>query len=231
MRFDIFTRKSLILSNFMGKNMKLTSSKKSIERLSMYRRLLQDAAENGVQNIYSHDLADASGCTAAQVRRDLMLVGCSGNPKTGYNVKGLYNCISTLLDSPDGDLIALVGFGNMGKALLPFFARHHTKLKISAVFDNNPKKHGKIGKGCCECFPMEKLKTVLAEKNIKIAILTVPTEVAQDVAEKLIDAGIKGILNFAPVPLQLDKDIVIENMHVEIALEKVAYLTRMAQNN
>ena len=76
---------------------------------------------------------------------------------------------------------------------------------------------------------MESIKEVIAEKDIKIAILTVPSEVAQEVTEQLIDAGIEGILNFVPVPLQLKNNIVVENMHVEIALEKVAYLTRTAK--
>ncbi len=204
-----------------------TSPNKSIERLSMYRRLLRESENEGTENVYSHDLADAAGCTAAQVRRDLMLVGCSGNPKTGYQVKGLINCICNLLDTPEGDSVALVGFGNLGKALLPFFAKHHKKLVITATFDSNPKKIGEISNGC-ECYSMESLKKVISEKNIKIAILTVPAEVAQEVAEQLIEANIQGILNFVPIPLQLKNNIIVENMHVEIALEKVAYLTRAA---
>ena len=205
-----------------------TSPQKTIERLSMYRRLMREAQNEGIYNLYSHDLAKSSGCTAAQVRRDLMLVGCSGNPKTGYQVEGLINCISKLLDAPDGDPVILVGFGNLGKALLPFFARHHQKLRIVATFDNNPRKAGKINKDCnCECHPMKSLKSVVKKLHVKIAILTVPAEVAQEVAEQLVDADIRGILNFAPVPLRLDKNIVVENMHLEIALEKVAYLTRM----
>lgn len=201
------------------------SPNKSIERLSMYRRLLRESLNDGIESVYSHNLAEAAGCTAAQVRRDLMLVGCSGNPKTGYQTKGLINCICNLLDAPNGDSVALVGFGNLGKALLPFFATHHKKLKITATFDNNPKKTGKVSNGC-ECYPMDSFKSVITDKKIKIAILTVPSEVAQEVAEQLIAAGIEGILNFVPIPLQLEKDIVVENMHVEIALEKVAYLTR-----
>ncbi len=204
------------------------SPNKSIERLSMYRRLLRESLNTGIENVYSHNLAEAAGCTAAQVRRDLMLVGCTGNPKTGYQVKGLINCICNLLDTPDGDSVALVGFGNLGKALLPFFATHHKKLEITATFDNSPKKIGKVTSGC-KCYSMESIKEVIAEKDIKIAILTVPSEVAQEVTEQLIDAGIEGILNFVPVPLQLKNNIVVENMHVEIALEKVAYLTRTAK--
>ncbi|MCK5529460.1 MAG: redox-sensing transcriptional repressor Rex [Kiritimatiellae bacterium] len=206
------------------------SPQKSIERLSMYRRLLRELLNDNIENVYSHHLAKTAGYTAAQVRRDLMLVGCSGNPKTGYQVEGLINCISRLLDTPDGDDVALVGFGNLGKALLPFFATHHKKLTITATFDNNPKKIGKTSNGC-ECFSMDSLKSVISENSIKLAILTVPSEVAQDVAEQLIEAGIQGILNFVPVPLQLKSDIVIENMHVEIALEKVAYLTRMTKSS
>ena len=206
------------------------SPQKSIERLSMYRRLLRELLNDNIENVYSHHLAKTAGYTAAQVRRDLMLVGCSGNPKTGYQVEGLINCISGLLDTPDGDDVALVGFGNLGKALLPFFATHHKKLTITATFDNNPKKIGKTSNGC-ECFSMDSLKSVISENSIKLAILTVPSEVAQDVAEQLIEAGIQGILNFVPVPLQLKSDIVIENMHVEIALEKVAYLTRMTKSS
>ncbi len=198
---------------------------KRIERLSIYRRFLQEIAGSDPESVYSHELAEKTGVTPAQVRRDLMEIGFAGHTKKGYRIAELIAAIGNFLDSPGGDSVALVGLGNLGRALLPFFAGHHPKLKITAAFDSDPLKTGRVICGC-RCFPLSELEKVIAEENIRVAILTVPAAQAQKAAELLAGAGVRGILNFAPVLIRLPKSVTVETMDITIALEKIAFFAR-----
>ncbi|MDT8301469.1 MAG: redox-sensing transcriptional repressor Rex [Sedimentisphaerales bacterium] len=200
-------------------------SHKSIERFCAYRRLLRTVRKTGVTNVYSHDLAEMSGGTAAQVRRDLMVIGCGGNPKTGYEVDDLLQCFGDFLDNPDVESIALAGVGNLGRALLDFFSSHHPKLKIVASFDVDPHKVGRVINGC-RCYDIADVKSIITDKKINVAILAVPADVAQSVAEKFADASVAGFLNFAPEPLRLPSRVIVENMDMTTALEKTVFLAR-----
>jgi len=203
------------------------TSHRSIERLSMYRRLLYAAQSAGQASVYSHNLAEMSGCTAAQVRRDLMEVGCAGNPKTGYEIDDLIEQIGLFLDNPTGEPIALIGIGNLGRALLHFFSAHHPKLKIVAAFDNDPYKAGRVIHGC-RCYDMCDVEDIVTKTSINVALLTVPADAAQSVAEKLVAAGISGLLNFAPKRLRLPSKVTVEDMDMTMALEKTAFLARQS---
>ena len=108
---------------------------------------------------------------------------------------------------------------------LIIFVAHHPKLKIVAAFDNNPSKTGRVIHGC-RCYPFEKLREIIVREGIRVAILTVPSPVAQQVAEELVAAGVTGILNFAPAMLRLPDTVSIESMDMAIALEKIAFLAR-----
>ncbi len=198
---------------------------RTIERLSVYRRLLGKLAGEGRGKVYSHGLAAAAGVTAAQVRRDLMEIGCSGNTKRGYDIEELVGFIGDVLDNPAGEPVALVGLGNLGRALLPFFASHHPKLKIVASFDSDPAKTGRVIHGC-RSYPAGELRRVIESERIRVAILTVPAAAAQEVAGELAAAGVRGILNFAPETLRLPEEVVVENMDMAIALDKIACLAR-----
>jgi redox-sensing transcriptional repressor len=216
-----------ITEDLLGGGMKI-ASEKTIERISLYRRLLQAAKDAGQMSVYSHDLAEMVGGTAAQVRRDLMEIGCAGNSKKGYDVDDLIDAISEFLDSDDVTPVALVGVGNLGRALLQFFESHHPKLKIMAVFDNDPEKSGRVIHGC-RCYTMSEMPAVVADKKITVAVLAVPVGAAQNAAKQLEEAGVRGILNFAPEPLRVGPLVAVENMDMTMALEKVAYMAR--QNN
>jgi len=204
---------------------KIVMPQKTIERLSQYRRLLRDMTRQGKKSVYSHDLSGQMGGTAAQVRRDLMLVGFAGNPKTGYDIYGLLARIGEFLDNPAGDNVALLGVGNLGRALLSFFPAHYPDLRIACAFDTDPEKTGRVLHGC-RCHRLDELDVVIREKNITIAIVAVPVDGAQDVTDKLVRVGIRGILNFTPVPLRVPPGIVVENIDMGTALEKVAFLAR-----
>lgn len=201
-------------------------SVKTIGRLSMYRRLLASLLGEGAQYVYSHQLAHKAGVTAAQVRRDMMAVGYSGSPTKGYDVRELAESIGHFLDCPDGQSVALVGIGNLGRAILSYFAggrRPH--LSIVAAFDKDPYKVNRVVLGC-RCYPMEDLVPVIQDKGIRVGVITVPAGEAQPVADTLIRAGIKGILNFAPVPIRAGSQIYVEDIDMAMSLEKVAFFAR-----
>ncbi|MFW5798259.1 MAG: redox-sensing transcriptional repressor Rex [Planctomycetota bacterium] len=200
-------------------------SSKTIARLSLYRRVLNRLLEQGKSNVFSHQLAQHVRGTAAQVRRDVMAIGYSGSPTRGYDIEQLIQSIGSFLDDPAGQAVALVGIGNLGRALLAYFSGRRPRLSIVAAFDTDPAKVNRVIQGC-RCYPTDKLAEVCRDKHITVGINAVPAGAAQETAEAMVEAGIVGILNFAPIPLQLPDEIAVEDMDMTTALEMVAYLAR-----
>jgi redox-sensing transcriptional repressor len=183
--------------------------------------LLQDGHLRG-PSIFSHELAFACRLTAAQVRRDLMLIGYSGSPTSGYEVKRLLSSIGTLLDPHDVQEVAIVGMGHLGRSISAYLASRSPKIRLTAAFDVNPDKIGSTFSSV-PCYPVERLAEVISSKGITIGILTVPSEHAQETAEQLVRAGVRGILNFAPACLHIPEKVHVENIDMTVALEKVAF--------
>lgn len=200
-------------------------SSRTIGRLSLYRRLLMGLLATGAKNIFSHQLAGRAGCTAAQVRRDLMVVGYTGSPNRGYDVLELVNSIGSFLDHPRGEGTVLVGVGNLGRAILSYFSGRRPKLSIVAAFDNDPTKANRIIQGC-RIYPMDDLEKIIREQDIRVGIITVPAGEAQAVADLMGRAGVQGLLNFAPIPLRVPPNVYVEDLDMTMALEKVAYFAR-----
>jgi len=203
-------------------------SARSIGRLSLYRRLLNVFQAEGTRNVYSHQMATLAGCTAAQVRRDLMVLGYSGSPTHGYEVGRLIESLREFLDAPGGQGAALVGVGNLGKAILSYFAGRRPSLQITAAFDNDPYKANRVIHGC-RCYAMENLYEVAQSQGIRLAIITVPAQSAQGVADALVKGGVRGILNFAPVRLRVPPHVHVEDIDMTVSLEKVAYFARLGR--
>lgn len=208
----------------------MSTPERTIGRISQYRRLVREMKKQGRQGVYSHDLAEMIGGTAAQVRRDLMLLGFAGSSRTGYAVDGLLLRISEFLDAPQGENIALFGVGNLGRALMPFFRSHHQNLRIVASFDTDPLKAGRVIHGC-RCYGMEEMEAVIVRERVKVAILAIPAGSAQGVVDRLVATGIRGILNFVPVSLQVPAKVAVENIDMGVALEKVAFLARSIEKD
>ena len=200
-------------------------SQKVVERLSLYRRILKELHHNGTINIFSHQLAEKAGVTAAILRRDIMVVGHLGSPSTGYNVEKLADSIANFFEDLDGDNVALIGVGNLGRAILSYFGRRRPRLNIIASFDVEPDKTNRVIHNC-RCYHIDDLEKVLKENNIHIAILTTPAGEAQTICDILVNSGVKGIMNFAPVTLHTPEDVFIENIDLATSLEKVAYFAR-----
>jgi redox-sensing transcriptional repressor len=198
---------------------------KTIGRLSLYRRLLADAMSKGVRSLYSHELARLAGVSAAQVRRDLMAVGYNGSPTRGYVVAELTGSISALLDAPSTQGVALVGVGNLGRAILAYFAGRHPNLSFVAAFDTDPAKCDRVIQGC-RCYPMGELARVVEQEDIRTAVIAVPVEFAQEAADQLVAAGITSILNFAPTSLRVGAGVYVEHNDLTTSIERVAFFAR-----
>lgn len=198
---------------------------KTIERLSEYRRTLFNCLSEGKTHIYSHELAGLHNNTAVQVRRDIMLIGYSSVKKKGYDVKELIDEIGKIIDTDSGQNCCVVGIGNLGRAITTYFNGKRSKLNIVATFDVDPSKVGRVISSV-KCYGMSEMKKVIEAENISIAIITSPPDSASNVAEQLVIAGIKGILNFTTMPLNISPNVYLEEYDMITSLEKVAYFVK-----
>jgi len=194
----------------------------TIGRLSLYRRLLLDLSAGGMRQIYSHQLASAAVATAAQVRRDLMMIGFTGSPRKGYAVEELIGAVNTVLAQSVETSVALVGVGNLGRAILAYYTNRQPWVRFVAAFDRDPDKANRIIHGC-RVYPFEQVEEVLGREGIKAAVIAVPAAEAQRVADRLVLAGVRSFLNFAPVRLHLPTGTFADDMDMSTALDRVAY--------
>lgn len=200
-------------------------SRKTVQRLSRYRRILTDLQKTGTTSIYSHQLAHIAGVSAAQVRRDFMVIGYSGSPNRGYQLDTCLASIESLLDGTARQDVALVGLGRLGRSVLAHFAGRRPLLRIAAGFDTNPAMIGTTVEGC-PVHAMADLEGIVRQKNIRVAILAVPPEVAQQAADSLVRAGVRSIVDFTAVPLRLPEEIFVRYMDITSALETAAFFSR-----
>lgn len=198
---------------------------RTVERLSEYRRSLLQCLEEGKTHIYSHELAELHHNTAVQVRRDIMFIGYSSMQRKGYDVRELIQVIGEILDSEKGLNVAVVGVGNLGRAITTYFIGKRSKLNIIATFDVDTNKIDRVIAGV-KCYPLSRLKEVAEELQISIAIMTVPADSAQEVSGLLVEAGIRGVLNFTTVPLNLSPQVYLDEYDMITSLEKVAYFVK-----
>ncbi len=198
---------------------------KTVERLSQYRRILYNSIHEGKTNIYSHELAKMMNLTPVQVRRDLMLIGYSGSQSKGYVIKDLVALIGRIIDSNEGQKVIVVGMGNLGRAITSYFAGKRDKLVIVAAFDNDLQKADRIVAGI-PCHHISQVADFVQKEGVSIAILTVSPEAAQEVSKTLLNAGIRGMLNYTSVPLTVPDQVHLEEYDIVTSLEKLAYLVK-----
>jgi redox-sensing transcriptional repressor len=202
-------------------------SRKTIARMSLYRRLLISLLDEGTTHVFSHQLARLGGVTAAQVRRDFMAIGYSGSPTRGYEVEQCIDSIGKFLDGPRRQDVALVGVGKLGASILAHFAGRRPKLAIVAAFDDDPAKIGQTIEGC-RVFAAGALEQTIRDLGISIVILAVPAEPAQAIADTLASAGVRSIVSFAATPLHVPESVAVFDMDITAALETAAYVAREA---
>jgi len=200
---------------------------RTVERLSEYRRSLLQCLEEGKTHIFSHELAELHHNTAVQVRRDIMFIGYTSMQRKGYDVRELIDVIGEILDSEMGLNVAVIGVGNLGRAVTTYFIGKRSKLNIIATFDVDTTKIDRVISGV-KCYPLSRLNEVVESNNISIAIMTVPADSATEVSTQLVESGIKGVLNFTTVPLHVAPDVYLDEYDMITSLEKVAYFVKTA---
>jgi redox-sensing transcriptional repressor len=197
-------------------------SDSTISRLSKYYRTLGRLIEKRVKTVSSDEVAEIDGVTSAQVRKDLSFFGTFGKRGLGYNTVDLQNNIATILGLYKKWNVALVGIGNIGRALVDYQEFKKQGFVIKLLLDSDEDKIGTIV-GDLEIKPFARAVEYLEEEKIQIAIVAVPAKVAQGVVNSLTDAGVKAILNFAPLSLKVPKSVMIKNENMSIELEALSY--------
>ena len=200
----------------------------TIRRLSRYSRRLEEMEEKGEKVVSSAQLASQCMVNAAQVRKDLAYFGEFGIRGVGYYVKELLNNIKKILGSNKEWRMGLVGVGNLGSALLSYKDFLKQNYKIVAAFDIDPPKvigrvSEKLGKPV-EVFHVNRIREVAKERKIEIGIITTPPSEAQGVANMLVEAEVKGILNFAPAQVIVPEGFVVKDVFFTTILDNLAYL-------
>ena len=197
-------------------------SKAVIKRLPRYYRYLGELLEDNVERISSNDLSKKMRVTASQIRQDLNNFGGFGQQGYGYNVKYLYTEIGKILGLDIVLPMIIVGAGNLGQALANYVEFEKRGFKLVGIFDVNPVLEGIAVRGI-EIQMISDLPFFMKENNIEIAILTLPKNKARDMAEILIENGIKAIWNFAHIDLDTPDDVIVENVHLSESLMTLSY--------
>jgi len=193
-----------------------------VKRLPIYRRYLEELIKEDVERISSNELSARIGFTASQIRQDLNNFGGFGQQGYGYNIKGLYKEINSILGLDHEYKMVIVGTGNLGQALANYTKYYKTGFPIVGMFDVNPKIIGlKIND--IEVMDSERLLDFLKANPIDIGIITTDKAAAQSVADKLVEGKVKGIWNFAPCDLKVPKSVPVENVHVTDTLNSLVY--------
>jgi redox-sensing transcriptional repressor len=203
--------------------------KSNVKRLLQYRLCLVKFKELGFTKIYSYNLGNEAGVSPEQVRKDFSIHGITGNKKAGYDIETLLNVFNNIFGMDEIHNVLIVGMGNMGRALANYNNQFiGQNVYVISTFDIDPAKINK--KGGIPVYPMDLMDEHIKRYNISTAIITVPGIAAQEVCNKLIASGIKGILNFTPVILKVPDDVIINNINLSTEIQVILYYLSK-QNN
>ena len=212
-----------------GKNIYGSQKKKlpkaTAKRLPVYLRYLNVLQDSGVTRIKSKGFAEITQIPSATIRRDFSYLGELGRSGYGYDVHYLIEVFSNLLDVQEEKRIALIGFGNLGKALAKNNFRRNGNLNIVAVFDNNPELIHQEVEGFY-VYSIDELAQVVLQENITVAITTVPSKFSQEVVNQIVDANITAILSFAPDRVNVPKDVTVQYIDLTTELQTLIFFDR-----
>lgn len=203
--------------------------KRTIYRLSVYLRCLEQLVENGVRTVSSQALAASAGVKPTQLRKDLTFFGHFGTRGLGYDVATLRDNVSGVFGRQHSQPVVLVGVGHLGAALLAYRGFDKEGFQIVAGFDVDVRrKRRKTYRQ--PILHLDKLEQYVRQNQIHIGIITVPPSAAQDIAGRLMGAGVNAILNFAPVVLHVPNHVVVSNVNLAIELENLSYFRSLAKS-
>jgi redox-sensing transcriptional repressor len=206
----------------LKKNIRPEIPRKAIYRLSLYLRCLLRLKNNSIRTVSSEALAKAAGVKSTQLRKDLTYFGQFGTRGLGYDVDELAHMISDLLGTNSLQPVVLVGVGNLGLALLSYKGFAAEGFEIVGAFDIDPKRR-RDKTSSTPIYDMAMLEDVVQARQVKMGIISVPAAGAQEVANRMVAAGISGILNFSPIVLTVPEEVMVNNVNLAIELENLSY--------
>lgn len=205
-------------------------SELTTNRLSVYLRCLRELAAEGVKTVSSDGLAKKFHLNSAQIRKDLAYFGEFGVRGVGYTVESLRDHLTKILGLDEEHRVAIIGAGRLGTALADYYGFKQSNFTVVALFDADAEKIGqKVGD--VEVFDIKNFSDVVKKATIDVAVIAVPAEFAQDVLEQITKAGIKAVMNFAPVPLKIKGDVKLKTVDLTISLESLSYFLAKPNNS
>lgn len=199
-----------------------------IKRLSQYKKILVKLKTMGFVKVFSDNLSDALGISASLVRKDFAACNLTGKRRGGYQVNELIEKLNILLGKNSEQRVIVVGCGKLGSALINYRGFETEQIKIVAGFDTNPQRQNPDG--LIPVFPVDRMEAFIRDQHIQVAILTVPEAASLQTMERLEAFGIRGILNFAQVPMRSSENCNVENVNLALEVEKLFYLVNAQQN-
>jgi redox-sensing transcriptional repressor len=209
---------------------KIKIPKATVKRLPLYYRYLLILNEEGKDKVSSTELSEAVQVDSASIRRDFSYFGALGKRGYGYDVKNLLTFFKKILNQDTLTNVALIGVGNLGRALLNYNFKRSNNIRISCAFDINKEITGRILSGV-PVYDMDDLKQQLSDQQISIAILTVPSTAAQKTTDEMVDAGVKGIMNFTPIRLSAPANVRVQNVDLATELQTLIYFLDSDKEN
>ena len=194
----------------------------TVRRLSLYLRFLEESTNRGLVTISSDELARRGGTTSAQVRKDLSFFGSFGKRGLGYSVPELTESLREILGLRRDWQVIIVGAGKIGTALAQYRGFRQRGFRVTAVYDRDPKKIGTRW-DALTVRDMAEIERDIAKEHPDIAVLTTPAEEAQVVVDRLVSAGMRALLNFAPIQLQVPADVTLKNVNMAMELEGLSF--------
>ena len=204
------------------------ANRSCIIRLSRYKNALNRLRTLNFVRVFSDNLADAAGVSAAQVRKDFSLFGITGNRRGGYKVHELAEQLNKILGKDQLQEFVVIGIGNIGRALMHYPGFGRSGIEVAAGFDIDPAKY--VPEGKPPVLPLEQLADFVKARDIRLAIIAVPDYAAQQVLGLVLSAGVKGVLNFAPICLKAPSGCVLSNINLETELENLIYFVNASEN-
>jgi redox-sensing transcriptional repressor len=196
-----------------------------IGRLPLYLRALTRLQQEGREVTSSHELGRKLGISSAQIRKDLSHFGGFGKQGTGYQIEYLVNKLRNVMQINQEWSVAVVGAGNLGSAITHYKGFGDRGFRIAWVFDSDPSKIG-TEVGDLKVQPLDELKPTLHEHNVKIAMLAVPAEHAQNVANQLVEGGVQAILNYAPININVPESVMVQYIDPVVHLQHMTFYLR-----
>ena len=198
-------------------------SRLTTKRLSLYLRCLNELESAGVKTISSQEFADQFHLNSAQMRKDLAYFGEFGVRGVGYSVTGLKEQLIKILGLDKRYVIAIVGAGNLGKALADYAGLNTKEFRVAGLFDNSKEKIGTTSKEGVPIYNIDELKSFVEKEGVDIAVIAVPAHAGQSVLNRIVEAGVKAILNFVPARLAIPPGIEVNTVDLKIQTERLAF--------